>query len=144
MAAKNQNIAEGLIFHSDRGVRYASKKFVNVLDSYKKITCSRNRKENCCDNAVVESFFKYLKTELIYGNKLISKEQMKLEIFEYIKIWYNRKRRHAVLNYATIEEFWKKKNNFKNVAKLILGVLFAYRSNLYRSKCNPVLEYNSI
>ena len=64
-----------------------------------------SRKRNCWDNAVAESFFKSLKTELIYGNKLISKEQMKLEIFEYIEIWYNRKRGHSALNYATIEEF---------------------------------------
>lgn len=61
-------------------------------------------KGNCRDNAVAESFFKSLKTELIYGNRLISKEQMKLKIFEYIEIWHNRKRRHTALNYATIEE----------------------------------------
>ena len=85
MAVKNRDIDEGLIFHSDRGVQYASKKFVNVLDSYKKITRSMSLKGNCWDNAVAESFFKSLKTDLIYGNKLISKEQMKLEIFEYIK-----------------------------------------------------------
>ncbi|MFV8369576.1 IS3 family transposase [Flavobacterium sp. LB2R40] len=115
MAIKNRNIEEGLIFHSDRGVQYASKKFVNVLDSYKKITRSMSRKGNCWDNAVAESFFKSLKTELIYGNKLISKEQMKLEIFEYIEIWYNRKRRHSALNYATIEEF-NNQINYKNVA----------------------------
>ena len=82
MAVKNRDIDEGLIFHSDRGVQYASKKFVNVLDSYKKITRSMSRKGNCWDNAVAESFFKSLKTELIYGNKLISKEQMKMEIFD--------------------------------------------------------------
>lgn len=115
MAVKNRNIEEGLIFHSDRGVQYASKKFVNVLDSYEKITRSMSRKGNCWDNAVAESFFKSLKTELIYGNKLISKEQMKLEIFEYIEIWYNRKRRHSALNYATIEEF-NNQINYKNVA----------------------------
>nr|WP_231380079.1 IS3 family transposase [Flavobacterium sp. CG_9.1] len=115
MAIKNRNIEKGLIFHSDRGVQYASKKFVNVLDSYKKITRSMSRKGNCWDNAVAESFFKSLKTELIYGNKLISKEQMKLEIFEYIEIWYNRKRRHSALNYATIEEF-NNQINYKNVA----------------------------
>ncbi len=50
-----------------------------------------NRKGNCWDNAVAESFFKSLKTELIYGNKLITREQMELEIFEYIEIWYNKK-----------------------------------------------------
>lgn len=115
MAVKNRNIEEGLIFHSDRGVQYASKKFVNVLDSYKKITRSMSRKGNCWDNAVAESFFKSLKTELIYGNKLISKEQMKLEVFEYIEVWYNRKRRHSALKYATIEEF-NNQINYKNVA----------------------------
>ena len=115
MAVKTRNIEDGLIFHSDRGVQYASKKFVNVLDSYKKITSSMSRKGNFWDNAVAESFFKSLKTELIYENKLISKEQMKLEIFEYIEIWYNRKRRHSALNYATIEEF-NNQINYKNVA----------------------------
>ncbi|MFV5697349.1 IS3 family transposase [Flavobacterium sp. ZT3R17] len=70
-----------------------------------------SRKSNCWVNAVAESFFKSLKTVLIYGNKLISKKQMKLEIFEYIEIWYNKKRRHSTLNYATIYEF-----NYKNVA----------------------------
>lgn len=74
MAVKNRNVEKGLIFHSDRGVQYASKKFVNVLDSYKKITRSMSRKGNCWDNAVAESFFKSLKTGLIYGNKLITKE----------------------------------------------------------------------
>ncbi len=77
-------------------------------------------KGNCWDNAVAESFFKSLKTELIYVNKLISKEQMKLEIFEHIEIWYNRKRRHSALNYPTIEEF-SNQINYKNVAYLMCG-----------------------
>jgi putative transposase len=80
------------------------------------ITRSMSRKGNCWDNAVAESFFKTLKAEQIYGNKLISKEQMELDIFEFIEIWYNRKRRHSALDYKTIEEFWQQKNNFKNVA----------------------------
>lgn len=83
-----------------------------------------SRKGNCLDKTVVESFFKSLKNELIYGSKLIFKEQMKLEIFEYIEIWYNRNRRHCsvsslslwyALNYTTIEEF-NNKINYKNVA----------------------------
>ena len=64
-----------------------------------------SRKGNCWDNSVAESFFKTLKTELIYGNKLINKQQMELEIFQYIEIFYNKKRRHSALNYKTIEEF---------------------------------------
>lgn len=116
IAVKNRSIVKGLIFHSDRSVQYASKKFANVVDSYNVIKRSMSREGNCWDNSVAESFFKTLKTELIYGNKLISKEQMELLIFEYVEIWYNRKRRHSALDYKTIEEFWDQKNNFKNVA----------------------------
>lgn len=115
MAIRNRNVQKGLIFHSDRGVQYASRKFANTIESYGVIR-SMSRKANCWDNAVAESFFKSLKTELIYGNKLITKEQMKLEIFEYIEIWYNKKRRHGALNYKTIEEFNNQKSIYKNVA----------------------------
>ena len=115
MATKNRAVKKGLIFHSDQGVQYATKNFANTLESYQVIR-SMSRKGNCWDNAVAESFFKSLKTELIYGNKLVSKEQMKLEIFEYIEIWYNRKRRHRALNYKTIEEYNNQNNIYKNVA----------------------------
>ncbi|MGL5912631.1 MAG: IS3 family transposase [Bacteroidales bacterium] len=70
-------------------------------------------------NAVAESFFKSLKCELIYGNKLISAYQMELEIFEYIECWYNKCRRHSALSNMTIDEFWnniKLIDNYKNVA----------------------------
>ena len=115
MAIRNRTVKKGLIFHSDRGVQYANNKFANVLHSYK-VTRSMSRTGNCWDNAVAESFFKTLKTESIYGNKLISKEQMKLQIFEYIEIWYNQKRRHSTLNYRTIKEFNNQSNKYKNVA----------------------------
>jgi len=115
MAIKNRPIEKGLIFHSDQGVQYATKKFTNILASYGVIR-SMSRKGNCWDNAVAESFFKSLKTELIYGNKLIFKKQMESEIFQYIEIWYNRKRRHSTLNYKTIEEFNNINDVYKNVA----------------------------
>lgn len=115
MAIKNRDVKKGFIFHSDQGVQYATKKFANTIESYGVIR-SMSRKGNCWDNAVAESFFKSLKTELIYRNKLLSKEQMKLEIFEYIEIWYNRKRRHRALNYKTIEEFNNQNHIYKNVA----------------------------
>ncbi len=120
MALSRRKPREGLIFHSDRGVQYASRTTTHVLVSLK-ITQSMSRKGNCWDNAVAESFFKTLKTELIYGNKLKSKQETKSLVFEYIEIWYNRKRRHSFLNYQTIEEFnsyYKEKNskNLSNVA----------------------------
>ena len=115
MAITNRNVQKRLVFHSDRGVQYANKKFANTIESYGVIR-SMSRKGNCWDNAVAESFFKSLKTELIYGNKLIAKEQMELEIFEYIEICYNKKRRYGALNYNTIEEFNNQKSIYKNVA----------------------------
>lgn len=114
MAVKNRPVAKGLIFHSDRGVQYACNSFANTVESYGVIR-SMSRKANCWDNAVAESFFKSLKTELIYGNKLISSQQMQLEIFEYIEIFYNKERRHSALDYNTIEEF----NNQNNLYKLV-------------------------
>ena len=90
-------------------------------------------KRNCWNNAVSESFFKSLKTKLIYGNKLISKKQIKLIIFEYIEIWYNRKKKHSALNYATIEEF-NDQINYKNVAELNVQFSFAYPILLIKKK----------
>ena len=116
MAVKNRDITKGLIFHSDQGVQYASQKFANMLDSYKIITRSMSRKGNCWDNDFAESFFKTLKSEQIYGNKLVSREQMKMDLFEYIEIWYNKNRRHSALGNRTIEEFWNQIIKFNNVA----------------------------
>jgi len=106
-AARNRCFQENMIFHSDRGIQYACKAMVNTLKSYH-ITQSMSRKGNCWDNAVAESFFKSLKTELIYGQKLMTKEQTRIAIFEYIEIWYRKKRRHSYLNYQTIMEFNQK------------------------------------
>jgi len=113
MAIKNRPPAKGLIFHSDRGVQYTCSRFINLLASYG-ITQSMCRKGNCWDNAVAESFFKTLKSELIYGNKLVSKEQMKSLLFDYVEIYYNRNRRHSALGNLTIKEFTEL--NLKNVA----------------------------
>lgn len=110
MAVKNRKPLDNMIFHSDRGVQYASYKTRNLIASYK-MRQSMSRKGNCWDNAVAESFFKSLKTELIYGFKLVSKEKMRTELFQYIEIWYNRQRRHSFLKNLNIEEFW---NQFKD------------------------------
>ncbi len=103
LAAWYRALANRLIFHSDRGVQYASGRFRNVL-SAQKVTQSMSRKANCWDNAVAESFFKSLKAEAIHGNKLRSKKQLKSVIFEYIEIWYNRQRRHSYIGNKTILE----------------------------------------
>jgi transposase InsO family protein len=113
MAVKNRPPQKGLIFHSDRGVQYCCKSFANTVKSYG-ITRSMSRKGDCWDNAVAESFFKTLKVELIYGNRLVSRERMELQLFEYIETYYNKNRRHSALKNLTIEEFTKLK--LENVA----------------------------
>lgn len=81
---------------------------------------SMSRKGNCWDNAVAESFFKSLKSELVYGTKLRPKDEMSLYVFEYIESWYNHKRRFSSIDYLTIDEFWElyRVNNdlIKNIA----------------------------
>jgi hypothetical protein len=88
MAIKTKSITKGL-FHSMREVFNASK-ITNVVDFTKIITRSMSRKGTV--GTMNSEIFKTLKTEIIYGNKLISKEQMERDIFELFEIWYNRKR----------------------------------------------------
>ena len=110
--------APGLIFHSDRGVQYTCKKFVDLLTKYN-MTRSNSRKGNCWDNAVAESFFKTLKCELVYQFKqLLSALKMRAVIFRYIETWYNKRRRHAALGNRTIDEFYRKNNISKQKLNL--------------------------
>jgi putative transposase len=93
-----------LIFHSDRGVQYACKEFRSQLKTYK-VNQSMSRKGNCWDNAVAESFFKIIKSEMIYHTTYLNQAHAKAEIFEFIEIWYNQKRKHSYLNYLTPDQF---------------------------------------
>jgi transposase InsO family protein len=109
MAKRNRKVSCGMIFHSDRGVQYASEEFRNQIKG--KIVQSMSRKGNCWDNAVAESFFRSLKCEMIYGNKILTAKEMEMKIFEYIEMWYNKKRRHSALDNLTIDEFWSINKN---------------------------------
>jgi putative transposase len=115
MAVKNRIMSQKLIFHSDRGVQYACHSFANLLNSYKCVERSMSRKGNCWDNAVAESFFKTIKTELVYRNRYEDKNQAAISIFEWIETWYNRNRRHSALGNLTIVEF-ELLTQLKNVA----------------------------
>lgn len=97
---------EEMIFHSDRGSQYASADFRKLLGNYN-VVQSMSRKGNCWDNAVAESFFKTLKTELRDEYKKLSGSDLKTKLFEYIEIWYNRKRLHSTLDYKTPAEMEK-------------------------------------
>ena len=94
-----------LIFHSDRGIQYACKNFVYILSKNNQVQQSMSRKGNCYDNAVAESFFKTLKTELVYHHKYRTRNKAKKSIADYIEAFYNKARRHSALGNLTIDEF---------------------------------------
>lgn len=88
----------GLVHHSDRGSQYASDDFQELLDGHG-ITCSMSRKGNCWDNAVSESFFGTLKTEL--DEPFATRAIAHAKLFDYIEVFYNRQRLHSTLNYMS-------------------------------------------
>ena len=100
MALVHRDRPRMLVHHSDRGSQYASKDYRRVLQAHG-IQCSMSRRGNCWDNAVVESFFATLKTELIHHSDYRLPQEAKAEIFEYIEVFYNRQRRHSTLDYQT-------------------------------------------
>lgn len=106
MALKNRPIERDLIFHSDRGVQYACHAFTKLLKKYPLVLQSMSGKGNCWDNAVAESFFKSLKSELIYQHDFKTREAAKQATFEYIEIWYNRQRRHSSLGYLSPLDYY--------------------------------------
>jgi putative transposase len=115
MAKTNRPVAGKLIFHSDRGVQYACAEF-RVQFKGSPIMQSMSRKGNCWDNAVAESFFKTMKTEMVYHTKFKTRKQAFMAIFEYIEIWYNRKRSHSTLGFLSPVEFENALINKEKVA----------------------------
>lgn len=107
MAVRNRPVTESLLFHSDRGVQYACHAFREQLEDLP-VQQSMSRKGNCWDNAVAESFFKTLKTELIYHCKFTTRQEARLAIFSYIEGFYNRERRHSALGYLTPSQYEEK------------------------------------
>jgi len=92
------------IFHSDRGSQYASEAYRKFLNN-KNIKPSMSRKGNCYDNAYVESWFASLKKEWIYRNQYTTEVELRALVFEYIEIWYNRKRKHSSLGHLSPMEY---------------------------------------
>jgi transposase InsO family protein len=90
----------GLLHHSDRGSQYASGDYRQLLDQHG-IVCSMSRKANCWDNAVAESFFATLKTELVYQCAWVTRAEARGALFEYLEIFYNAQRRHSSLGYLS-------------------------------------------
>ncbi|MFD2938541.1 IS3 family transposase [Flavobacterium notoginsengisoli] len=94
-----------LIFHSDRGIQYSCRIFLSALSKNIQIKQSMSRKGNCYDNAVAESFFKTLKTELVYRHNYKNVKQARKSISNYIENFYNTVRRHSALGNMTMKEF---------------------------------------
>ncbi len=116
MAITQRRPKDGLLHHSDRGVQYASDDFQDLLKA-NGIVCSMSRKGNCWDNACMESFFGSFKTEWMAGKKYVSFEDAKKDIFKYVEMVYNRKRRHASLGYVSPAEYEElSENERKQVA----------------------------
>lgn len=113
MAVGRRFCAEGskepstLLFHSDRGSQYAAHAYHAYQERLQErgITCSMSRRGNCWDNAVVESFFATLKKEEVHREEYRTHEQAKASLFYYIEVFYNRKRRHSALGYASPHDY---------------------------------------
>lgn len=103
MALRRRRPGSGLLHHSDRGCQYTSAEYRRKLAQLG-VTVSMSRKGNCWDNAVAESFFATLKTELIYEQEWPSRSELRAAVFEYIEIFYNRQRLHSSLGYKTPAE----------------------------------------
>jgi len=107
MAIWRRGKINDVIVHSDQGSTYASTAYQQQLID-NALRCSMSRKGECLDNAVAESFFGSLKNELVYHEDYKTRAQARQSIFEYIEVFYNRKRRHAFLNYLTPVDYEKK------------------------------------
>jgi len=109
MALTKRHPQADLLFHSDRGVQYASDTFRQALDKHP-IQPSMSRKGNCYDNAAMESFWSTLKNELVCRHTFATRVQARLAIFDFIETFYNRQRLHSALDYLSPIDFENKNN----------------------------------
>ena len=142
-AIRDRKPGPGLIHHSDRGIQYASYDYQAILNGHGFFP-SMSGKGNCYDNACIESFFKTLKSELVYHEKYITRQEAKNSLFDSIEGFYNRRRIHSTLGYNSPEQFEKK----SRVASLCLyfiggGLKFSFL-NLKREQRNLTVISRSI
>lgn len=107
MALNRRRPSSDLIHHSDRGSQYASYDFQKLLEQHG-IACSMCGKGNCYDNAAMESFFSSLKAECVRQRRYRSRSEARDDLFDYIEVFYNRKRRHSTLGYLSPAEYEKR------------------------------------
>jgi putative transposase len=104
MALRHRRPPPHLLFHSDRGVQYASGDYRQALDQAG-LVASMSRRGHCYDNATMESFWATLKLELVYRRSFATRAQARSEIFDYIETFYNRQRAHSALDYHSPVDF---------------------------------------
>jgi transposase InsO family protein len=104
MAVRRRRPRRGLVHHSDRGCQYASADYQSALRGLG-IVCSMSRKGDCWDNAVAESFFATLKNELVHHADYPTRAAARTSVFEFIKGFYNGRRRHSTIGYVSPAEF---------------------------------------
>ena len=107
-AYRHGNKPQGTILHSDKGSQYCSLAYQAKLKKYGYI-CSMSRKGNCWDNAPMESFWGKMKQEWLNDYRFKTRAEAKSKVFEYIMIFYNRKRIHETYNYQTPEDYYSGK-----------------------------------
>jgi transposase InsO family protein len=107
-ALHRRDVTAGLMHHSDQDVLYSSGSYQQLL-AENGLKCSMSRKGNCYDNACVESFFGSLKNELVAFERFENRDQATIELFDWIEVFYNRKRRHSTLGYLSPVDYEKKK-----------------------------------
>ena len=107
MALQARRPTAGLVHHSDRGCQYASEEYQRALASAG-LVCSMSRKGDCWDNAVAESFFATLKTELVHGARWKTRDEARAALFHYIEVFYNRRRLHSTIGYVSPVDFESK------------------------------------
>jgi putative transposase len=90
----------GLLHHSDRGSQYASDKYRELLETHQMVA-SMSRAGDCYDNAAMESFFSTLKCERVHHQDYVTREQARQDLFAYIELFYNRRRRHSALGHLS-------------------------------------------
>jgi putative transposase len=113
MALKRRCPDGGLLHHSDQGSTYASEDYQRMLDAHG-ITCSMSRKGDCYDNAVMEAFFSTVKSEL--ADRFESCGEAKMQLFDYIEVFYNQRRRHSTIGYVSPATFERDAATHRKVA----------------------------
>jgi transposase InsO family protein len=115
MALLTRKPPSNLIWHTDRGSQYASDSHRELLDKHN-ILQSMSRKGDCWDNAVSESFFHSLKTELVHHERFKTRAEANQAIFEYIEVFYNRQRLHSTNDYMSPANYEAKMLQYQTAA----------------------------